>query len=87
MSIEPKEKKMRKLVGKLFCKLGWHKVQIPIVADLDTYWMLGGRQCLRCKTFTISFEETQHMVERAYERGKQREKANQFRVFYHASDS
>lgn len=60
------------LLGKLLCKVGFHcYAGEPILASLDTYWMTGGEECLRCSAKRISFNEAAKLAKFAYERGKQ----------------
>lgn len=67
------DRKVRHLIGKLLCKVAFHRyASKPILADLDTYWMQGGEECLRCRARKISFNEAAMLAKFAYERGKQR---------------
>lgn len=62
-----------KFIGKLSCLLGFHEyTKVPVLANLDTYWLQGGYECSRCGKHKISFEEAQRLVKFAYERGKDR---------------
>ena len=60
-------------IGRLLCRAGIHRwSNTPILATLDTYWMQGGEECLRCRARRISFNEAAMLAKLAYFRGKQR---------------
>lgn len=64
---------LKRWFGILACRLGMHKyVKTPILADLDTYWIQGGKECCQCGDKQISFEQVKILVADAYRRGKQR---------------
>lgn len=53
------------------CRCGIHQYdQTPIIADLDTYWVQGGKECLICRSRRISFNQASSLISRAYDRGK-----------------
>lgn len=60
-----------KLVAKLLCKAGIHAWQkVPIIANLDNYWMQGGQQCQHCGFKRITFDQAAALIVSAYKRGR-----------------
>ena len=58
------------LVAKLLCKLGVHKFhRVPMIANLSTYWMQGGQQCVHCGYKRIGFDQAAALIVTAYKRG------------------
>jgi hypothetical protein len=72
---------MTRMIGRLLCKIGFHRdSKVPVIANLDTYWMQGGAICVRCDRLRVSFGEASRLITSAYERGKQNS-ATQFLAY------
>ena len=64
--------KIKKIITKIKCRLNLHHYSmIPIVADLDHFWLQGGLECKHCTKKIISFEDVSRVAKYAYIRGKE----------------
>lgn len=64
--------KFKELKQRLLCLLGRHHYQMPVIANLDHYWLQGGQECLACRNFKMTRSEISMCISYAYTRGKER---------------
>lgn len=60
------------LKHKLVCFFGKHKWLTPVVADLDTYWLQCGKECLYCGKFIATRDDVKGATTQAYAQGYKR---------------